>query len=191
MDDVVFCVFVFEVCIEVLVDSLKKFEWKKFEKYFYYVIMDVINFDVDWVDFKFYFIVDFVWFLIIYLVVILKIYVLICQVFGKVGFSDGNMWIVLEKLIGIDFVLVCEINEGVGVIFKEESIYWIDYYFGKEIVQNLMVFWFVNLLFELLWNCIVIDYIQIIVFEYYGVGDCVGYYDGFGVLWDMVQNYLL
>lgn len=45
---------------------------------------------------------------------------------------------------------------------------------------------FVNGIFELLWNCNYIYYIEIIFVEKIGVGDWGGYYDFFGVLWDMV-----
>lgn len=40
-------------------------------------------------------------------------------------------------------------------------------------------------MFELLWNCNFIDYVEIIGVEFLGVEECGGYYDGFGVVCDM------
>jgi glucose-6-phosphate 1-dehydrogenase len=191
MDDAAFRAFAFEACTEASADSLKKSEWKKFEKHLHYVTMDATNPDADWVDLKSHLTVDPARPLIIYLAVTPKIYVPICQALGKAGLSDGNTRIVLEKPIGTDLASAREINEGVGAIFKEESIYRIDHYLGKETVQNLMVLRFANSLFEPLWNRTAIDHIQITVSEHYGVGDRAGYYDGSGALRDMVQNHLL
>lgn len=58
-------------------------------------------------------------------------------------------------------------------------------------VQNIMVICFGSIIYELIWNCNYIDYVEIIVVENMGIGICGGYYDGVGVLCDMVQNYLM
>src|SRR3954452_4030491 len=84
-----------------------------------------------------------------------------------------------------------EINDGVDKIFKEDQVYRIDHYLGKETVQNLMALRFANALFEPIWNHAHIDHVQITVAETLGVEGRAGYYDTAGALRDMVQNHML
>ena len=191
MDDSAFKAFAFDACEEATPEKLDKTEWKKFEKHLAYVAMDATDPKADWEALKSLLTLDPERPCIFYLAVTPKIYVPICQALGKVGLSDGNSRVVLEKPIGTDLVSAREINEGVGAVFCEECIYRIDHYLGKETVQNLMVLRFANSLFEPLWNRTAIDHIQITVAEHYGVGERAGYYDGSGALRDMVQNHLL
>ena len=74
---------------------------------------------------------------------------------------------------------------------KESQIYRIDHYLGKETVQNIMVFRFANSLFEPVWNRNYIDHVQITAAETVDVGHRAGYYDGVGVVRDMMQNHML
>jgi len=99
--------------------------------------------------------------------------------------------IVLEKPLGKDLKSSEETNSIVAKYFREDQIYRIDHYLGKETVQNLMVLRFANNLFERTWNAQHIDNVQITVAESLGVGSRGGYYDSSGALRDMVQNHLL
>lgn len=76
-------------------------------------------------------------------------------------------------------------------MFKEEQIYRIDHYLGKETVQNILALRFANALFEPIWNGHYIDNIQITAAENIGVEDRGGYYEQAGALRDMVQNHIL
>jgi glucose-6-phosphate 1-dehydrogenase len=76
-------------------------------------------------------------------------------------------------------------------VFDEGQVCRIDYYLGKETVQNILTFRFANASFEPLWNRNYVDHMQINVAESVGVGHGAGYYDLAGVLRDMFQNYLL
>ncbi len=99
--------------------------------------------------------------------------------------------IVVEKPIGRDLASALELNDTIGKVFKEEQIYRIDHYLGKETVQNLMALRFANALYEPLWNANYIDHVQITVAEAVGLEGRAGYYDTAGALRDMVQNHIM
>lgn len=112
---------------------------------------------------------------------------------GKVGLAaDAAMdRIIVEKPFGHDKESAIELNRLLTRTFKEEQIYRIDHYLGKETVQNILVFRFGNALFEPIWNRNYIDSVQITVAETVGVEDRGDYYEGSGALRDMIQNHLL
>lgn len=107
------------------------------------------------------------------------------------GLIREHSRLVIEKPIGHDLHSAIELNEAVGVHFKENQIFRIDHYLGKETVQNLMALRFANALYEPVWNSTHIDHVQITAAENIGVGTRGNYYDKSGALRDMVQNHLL
>ena len=107
------------------------------------------------------------------------------------GLITDSSRIVLEKPLGRDLDSAREINNAVGDCFREDQIYRIDHYLGKETVQNLLALRFANSLFEPLWRRSAIDHVQFTVAEDLGVGGRVEFYDRVGALRDMVQNHLL
>ncbi|MDT8286094.1 MAG: glucose-6-phosphate dehydrogenase, partial [Elusimicrobiales bacterium] len=98
--------------------------------------------------------------------------------------------IVIEKPFGYDLASARALNALVHKCFREEQVYRIDHYLGKETVQNLLMFRFANALFEPAWNRNHIDHVQITSSETLGVEHRAGYYDRAGVLRDMFQNHL-
>jgi glucose-6-phosphate 1-dehydrogenase len=54
-------------------------------------------------------------------------------------------------------------------VFKEQQVYRIDHYVGKEAVQNIIAFRFANIMFEPIRNNKYIDNIQITASETIGV----------------------
>jgi len=103
----------------------------------------------------------------------------------------GRHRIVLEKPFGSDLASAGDLNAELHRHYREDQIFRIDHYLGKETVQNLLVFRFANSIIEPLWNRNHIDHVQITVAEDAGIGSRAGYFDGTGVLRDMIQNHLL
>ena len=112
---------------------------------------------------------------------------------GLVQEQPGRGWrrIVIEKPFGDDLQSARKLNNTLQHIFREEQIYRIDHYLGKETVQNILVFRFANQFIEPLMNARYVDHIQITVAEAVGVEGRGGYYDNAGALKDMVQNHML
>ncbi|RLQ87231.1 glucose-6-phosphate dehydrogenase [Notoacmeibacter ruber] len=99
--------------------------------------------------------------------------------------------IVVEKPLGRDLESAVELNRTLSSVFREDQIFRIDHYLGKETVQNLMVLRFGNALYEPLWNSAHIDHVQITVAERVGLESRADYYDKSGAMRDMVQNHML
>jgi len=99
--------------------------------------------------------------------------------------------LIIEKPFGKDLVTAQRLNNKLVDAFAEDSIYRIDHYLGKEMIQNIMVLRFCNSVFESLWSNKFIDNIQISLNEKDGVGTRGGYYENSGALRDMVQNHIV
>lgn len=99
--------------------------------------------------------------------------------------------IVIEKPFGTDLASARELNRALAMHYREDEIYRIDHYLGKETVQNILVTRFGNTIFEPLWNRNYIERVEITSAEDIGVENRGGYYEGSGALRDMVQNHLL
>lgn len=107
------------------------------------------------------------------------------------GLITPDTRIIVEKPIGRDLKSAMALNDTIGSVFREDQIFRIDHYLGKETVQNLMALRFANVLYEPLWNSAHIDHVQITVAETVGLENRAGYYDKAGALRDMVQNHIL
>jgi glucose-6-phosphate 1-dehydrogenase len=99
--------------------------------------------------------------------------------------------LVFEKPFGHDLQTAKELNALLQKLYKEEQIYRIDHFLGKETVQNILALRFANTLFEPCWNGHYIDHVQITATETVGVEDRGSYFEQSGALRDMVQNHML
>jgi glucose-6-phosphate 1-dehydrogenase len=123
--------------------------------------------------------------------VFMAISALLKEVGLSVSANGGWTRIIIEKPFGHDLASAQELNEHLLRVFREEQIYRIDHYLGKETVQNILVFRFGNGIFEPIWNRNYVDHVQITVAESLGVGTRGGYYDKSGAIRDMVQNHTM
>jgi glucose-6-phosphate 1-dehydrogenase len=99
--------------------------------------------------------------------------------------------VIIEKPFGHDLASAVELNSVINRNFRENQVYRIDHYLGKETVQDLLVLRFANPILEPLWNRRHVDHVQISVAEELGVGARGGYYDQSGATRDMIQNHTM
>ncbi len=109
------------------------------------------------------------------------------------GDGEDAPWrhVVLEKPFGRDFESAEALDRDLHSHMREDQIYRIDHYLGKDTVQNILMLRFANLIFEPIWNSQYIDSVQLTVSETLGVEGRAGYYEQAGLLRDMFQNHML
>jgi glucose-6-phosphate 1-dehydrogenase len=101
------------------------------------------------------------------------------------------MRLIVEKPFGHDLDSAEELNRRIHRHFKEDEVFRIDHYLGKETVQNIAALRFANGIFEPIWNRHFIDHVQITVAESLGVEGRAGFYERAGAIRDIFQNHLL
>lgn len=112
---------------------------------------------------------------------------------GLVACGNDEPWsrVVLEKPFGRDRESSDALTEAMSQVFMEHSTYRIDHYLGKEVIQNLMVLRFANVIFEPMWNRQFIHSVRIRWKEDLGLEGRGGYFDHYGIIRDVMQNHLL
>ncbi|HWS47583.1 MAG TPA: glucose-6-phosphate dehydrogenase [Acidimicrobiia bacterium] len=116
------------------------------------------------------------------------------ETIAKAGLADetnGTRRLVIEKPFGTDLDSALALNEQLHKHWREDQIFRIDHFLGKETVQNMLVFRFANRFIEPVLKSAHVDEIQITVGETLGVEGRSRYYDGIGALRDMIQNHLV
>lgn len=132
--------------------------------------------------------------ILFYLAVDPKFIALLSSQLSRVGLfkEDDHGWrrLVIEKPFGHDLKSAIALNSEIQKNLREDQIYRIDHFAGKDAVQDLAVFRFSNAIIEPLWNRTHIDNVQITIAETVGVEKRAAYYDSAGALRDMVPNHM-
>ncbi|GFY88104.1 glucose-6-phosphate dehydrogenase 2 [Actinidia rufa] len=113
--------------------------------------------------------------------------------------SSANGWtrVIVEKPFGRDSESSAALTNALKQYLEEDQIFRIDHYLGKELVENLSVLRFSNLIFEPLWSRQYIRSVQLIFSEDFGTEGREGiflslkYFDNYGIIRDIMQNHLL
>ncbi|KAH7574599.1 hypothetical protein JRO89_XS03G0318400 [Xanthoceras sorbifolium] len=107
--------------------------------------------------------------------------------------SSASGWtrVIVEKPFGRDSESSGELTRSLKQYLREDQIFRIDHYLGKELVENLSVLRFSNLVFEPLWSRNYIRSVQFIFSEDFGTEGRGGYFDHYGIIRDIMQNHLL
>lgn len=107
------------------------------------------------------------------------------------GPDEGWTRVIVEKPFGKNAKTAQELDMTLGNLFREEQIFRIDHYLGKDILQNILSFRFNNDLFEDSWSKEQIEKIDIKFLESEGIEGRSTFYDGVGALRDVGQNHML
>jgi len=133
---------------------------------------------------------------VFYLAIPPQVFLDVARSVGDSGLAacDGSEpWarVVIEKPFGRDRASSDQLTRGLVNVFHEEQVYRIDHYLGKEMIQNLLVLRFANLVFQPVWNREYIKNVHIAWEENLTTEGRGGYFDGFGIIRDVMQNHLL
>jgi len=109
-----------------------------------------------------------------------------------VGPDGKHFWrrVVVEKPFGHSYDSARDLDRRILRTLRENQIFRIDHFLGKDSVQSIMAFRFANGLFEPVWSRDRIDHVQITVAETVGVETRGEFYEQTGALRDMVPNHL-
>src|ERR1700721_3000967 len=105
--------------------------------------------------------------------------------------EQGTVHCIIEKPFGHDLESARKLNDEVNAVFREEQVFRIDHYLGKETVQNILFFRFANGIFEPVWNRNYIDHVQITAAEEIGIEGRGPFYERAGALRDIIQNHMM
>ncbi len=119
------------------------------------------------------------------------LFVVVAQNLAKADLLHGDARVVFEKPFGTDYDSAKQLNDDLHKIMREDQVFRLDHYLGKDQVQDILYVRFSNTFFEPLWDRHYVDSIMITMAEDFGVEDRGSFYDKVGTLRDVVQNHLL
>ncbi|SCU79403.1 LADA_0B00408g1_1 [Lachancea dasiensis] len=119
-------------------------------------------------------------------------FVSVCTQIKKLVYAEhGETRVVVEKPFGHDLQSFRDMQKDLAPLFREDELFRIDHYLGKEMVKNLVLMRFANTFLNAAWNKENIENIQISFKEPFGTEGRGGYFDEIGIIRDVMQNHLL
>ncbi len=98
--------------------------------------------------------------------------------------------VVIEKPFGHSVTSAKALNQTILQTLREEQIFRIDHFLGKDTVQSIMALRFANGFLEPIWNRDHIDHVQITVAETACIEKRGKFYEMTGALRDMLPNHI-
>lgn len=113
-----------------------------------------------------------------------------CSIADNAQTLKGWNRVIVEKPFGFDVLSSHRLTQSLLSKFEEKQIYRIDHLLGRNLIENLTVLRFANLVFEPLWSRTYIRNVQVILSEDLGV-QAGKYFDGYGIIRDVVHSHIL
>ncbi|KAA0048116.1 glucose-6-phosphate 1-dehydrogenase 4 [Cucumis melo var. makuwa] len=106
-----------------------------------------------------------------------------CSLSSKAQTKKGWNRVIIEKPFGFDMMSSHLLTKSLLSQFEEKQIYRIDHLLGKNLIENLTVLRFANLVFQPLWSRTFINSVQVHI--------CIKFLDGGGIIGDIVHSHIL
>ncbi|CAN6901446.1 unnamed protein product [Brassica oleracea] len=113
-----------------------------------------------------------------------------CNIGDKAQAPQGWTRIIVEKPFGFNWYSSHQLTQSLLSKFEERQIYRIDHMLGRNLIENLTVLRFSNLVFEPLWNRTYIRNVQVVIVSE-SVAQTAKYSDGYGIIRDIFHSHIL
>lgn len=110
---------------------------------------------------------------------------------GGVRSAERPFRVIVEKPVGHDLQSFQQVRQQLTQCFRDEEVYLLDHYLGKDAVRNVYYLRYANPVLAQLLTHAVVEHVEISALESDGVGERAGYFEDAGTFRDMFQSHLL
>eukprot|EP00928_Gymnodinium_smaydae_P006367 TRINITY_DN12248_c0_g1_i1.p1 TRINITY_DN12248_c0_g1~~TRINITY_DN12248_c0_g1_i1.p1 ORF type:complete len:829 (-),score=174.44 TRINITY_DN12248_c0_g1_i1:151-2637(-) len=115
----------------------------------------------------------------------------VAQISQECSSTTGSQRYVVEKPFGKDLKSARELTNGIAKYLEESQIYRIDHYLAKTMALNILTMRFSNRELGRLFHADNVANVRITFKEDIDCAGRAGYFDGYGIIRDIMQNHLL